>query len=156
MKKLLLILLFFPLLFTSCVNQEDEKNDKTIKESFSENVIVSFNVTSKNPELTSKKGTDVSTNEMITKTLLSGDKILFKDFQFTLDNKIEGALNFYSMKGKLMCNTPTELSVMNMPPDGSGATTYMPDDNIEFSAISLIKINSINFVISDIKFIATK
>ena len=156
MKKLLLSLLFLPLLFTSCVNQEDEKNDKTIKESFSENVIVGFNVTSKNPELTSKKGTDVSTNEMITKTLLSGDKILFKDFQFTLDNKIEGALNFYSMKGKLMCNTPTELSVMNMPPDGSGPTTYMPDDNIEFSAISLIKINSINFVISDIKVNATK
>ena len=31
MRKLLLILLFLPLLFTSCVNQEDEKNDKTIK-----------------------------------------------------------------------------------------------------------------------------
>ena len=89
---------------------------------------------------------------MITKTLLSGDKILFKDFQFTVDNKIEGALNFYSMKGKLMCNAPTKLSVMSMPPDGSGATTYIEGDNIEFSGISLIKINSINFVISDIKF----
>jgi|TARA_B100001964_G_C13726333_1_gene376851 hypothetical protein len=153
MKKLLLILLCLPLLF-SCVNDAQTKkiNKQNIKDSLSENVVIGFSVTSKNSKLTSKTGTDVSTSEMITKSVDSGDKILFKNFQFTLDNRIEGALNFYSNKGKLMCNIPTELSVMSMPPDGSGATIYKKGDNIEFSGISLIKINSINFVISDIRF----
>ena len=89
---------------------------------------------------------------MITKNIVSGDKILFKNTVFTLDNKIDGALNFYSRNEELICNAPTKLSVMSMPPDGSGKTNYTKDDNIKLSGISLIKINDINFVISDIQF----
>ena len=159
MKKILLItvgIIFFSVLIViikSPSNDEKEKkNNERIQDSFSENVVIGFNVTSKNSELTTKTGKDISTSEMITKSVDSGDKILFKNFQFTLDNSIEGALNFYSNKGKLMCNIPTELSVMSMPPDGSGATSYDKGDNIEFSGISLIKLNTINFVISDIRF----
>ena len=146
MKKLLLILLCLPLLFSSCVN-ETQKNK--IQDSITDTV-VSFGVTSKNPELTSKSGKDVSLNEMITINVKSGDKILFKTFYFTLDNKVDGALNFYSNKGSLMCNAPTKLSIMSMPPSGNGLKTYSAGDDFEISGMTLIKVNSINFVISDI------
>jgi hypothetical protein len=147
MKKLLLILLCLPLLFSSCVN-DSQNNTST---DFSSNAIISFSVTSKKSELTSSSGKDVSLNEMITINVQSNDNILFKDFNFTLDNKVDGALNFYSDNGKLVCNTPTKLSIMSMPPTGNGLTIYNKGDNIVITGTTLIKINSINFVISNIK-----
>jgi hypothetical protein len=147
MKKLLLILLCLPLLFSSCVN---DSQNKTSKDS-SSNAIISFSVTSKKSELTSSSGKDVSLNEMITINVQSNDNILFKDFNFTLDNKVDGALNFYTDNGNLMCNTPTNISLMSMPPTGNGLTTYNEGDNIVITGTTLIKINSINFVISNIK-----
>jgi hypothetical protein len=136
-----------PLLFSSCVN---DSQNKTSKDS-SSNAIISFSVTSKNPELTSSSGKDVSLNEMTTINVQSNDNILFKDFNFTLDNKVDGALNFYTDNGNLMCNTPTNISLMSMPPTGNGLTTYNEGDNIVITGTTLIKINSINFVISNIK-----
>ncbi len=146
MKKILLILLCLPLLFSSCAN-DSQKNK--IQDSITDTVI-SFSVTSKNSELTSKSGKDVSLNEMTTINVKSGDKILFKTFYFTLDNKVNGALNFYSNNGSLMCNAPSELSIMSMPPNGEGLNTYNAGDAFEISGMTLIKLNSINFVISDI------
>ena len=146
MKKLLLILLCLPLLFSSCVN-DSQKNK--IQDAITDTV-VSFGVTSKNSELTSKSGKDVSLNEMTTINVKSGDKILFKTFYFTLDNKVDGALNFYSDNGSLMCNAPTKLSIMSMPPNGDGLNTYSAGDDFEILGMTLIKVNSINFVISDI------
>ena len=147
MKKLLLILLCLPLLFVSCLN--DPQKNKS-KDSIADTVF-SFNVTSKNSELTSKSGKDVSLNEMTTINVKSGDKILFKNFNFTLENKVAGALNFYIDNGTLMCNAPTKLSTMSMPPNGNGLNTFRVGDNFEISAMTLIKVNSINFVISDFK-----
>ena len=147
MKQLLLILFCLPLLFGSCIN--DSQNN-TLKDSIS-NAIISFSVTSKNPELTSSSGKDVSLNEMTTINVQSNDNILFKDFNFTLDNKVDGALNFFSNKGSLMCNAPTKLSIMSMPPNGNGLKTYSAGDDFEISGMTLIKVNSINFVISNIK-----
>ncbi len=152
MKHFLFILFCF--LFFSCVNdQHAKKNNKEhITSAISEDIVLGFSVTSKNSQLTSKSGADVSINEMTTKNVDIGDNILFKNVQFTLDNRIEGAFNFYSSKGKLMCNVPAEVSVMSMPPNGNGPIMYKKGDDIEFSNMSLVKINSINFVISDIKF----
>lgn len=145
MKRELLILLSFTFLFVSCIN--DVKDNESTK-----NVVTSFSITSKNPELTSKNGTNISIDQMITKNIISGNKLLFKDVMFTLDHKlVENALNFSSKDGKLICNAPTELSVMSMPPTGNGATIYSKGDNFQLSGISLIKINGVNFVISDIK-----
>ena len=39
---------------------------------------------------------------------------------------------------------------MSMPPTSKGLTTYKEGDNIEIDGTTLIKVNSINFVISDI------
>ena len=147
MKKLLFILLCLPLLFNSCIN--DSQNN-TLKDSRS-NAIISFSVTSKNSDLTSSSGKDVSLNEMTTINIHTNDNILFKDFNFTLDNKVDGALNFYSNKGSLMCNAPTKLSTISMPPNGNGLKTYNTGDDFEISAMTLVKVNSTNFVISNIK-----
>ena len=147
MKKLLFILLLLPILFSSCVN--DSKNNIS-KDSVS-NAIISFSVTSKNSELTSSSGKDVSLNEMTTINVLSNDNILFKDFNFTLDNKVNGALNFYSKNGSLMCNAPTKLSTMSMPPNRNGLKTYNTGNDFEISEMTLIKVDTINFVISNIK-----
>ncbi len=146
MKKLLFILICLPLFFSSCTN-DSQKNKSQVTIS---DAIVSFNVTSKNPDLTSKSGKEVSLNEMKTIQVKSGDKILFKTYNFTLDKEIAGALNFYSNDGILMCNAPTKLFVMSMPPDGHGLTMYNAGDNFEISGMTLIKANEINFVISDI------
>jgi len=89
---------------------------------------------------------------MTTKNVESGDKILFKGYYFTLDTLVEEGFNFYSNNGKLMCNVPTTLSVMSMPPNENGLNTFSKGDNIEISGITLIKLDSINFVISDIIF----
>ena len=146
MKKLLL-LLCLPILLSSCLNDSQKnKNQDSITDT-----LFSFNVTSKNSELTSKSGKDVSLNEMTTINVKSGDKILFKAFNFTLDNKVDEALNFYLDNGTLMCNAPTNLSIMSMPPNGDGLNTFNAGENFEISGMTLIKVNSINFVISDFK-----
>ncbi len=147
MKKTLSILISLTLLFSSCNTKNKKAND-----SYSKKYVTSFSITSKNPALTSQKGTDVSLEQMTTKNIISGEKILFKNVEFTLDNQIENALNFSSTNGQLICNVPTKLSVMSMPPDGNGAIIYSKGDHFEVSGISLIKINDINFVISNIKF----
>lgn len=146
MKKTLLLLLCLTLLFSSCINDSQNKSKDS-----SSNTIISFSVTSKNSELTSNSGKDVSLNEMTTINIQSNDNILFKDFNFTLNNKVDGALNFYSKNGGLMCNAPTKLSIMSMPPNGNGLKTYSAGDDFEISGMTLIKVNSINFVISNIK-----
>ena len=146
MKKILLLLLSIPILFNACIN----KSEKNTYNNSPKNNIKSFNVTSKNPELTTKSGQNVSLDDMITKNIKTGDKILFKSFYFTLENKHDGAFNFYSKNGKLIFNTPIKLSIMSMPPTAKGLTTYKEGDNIEIDGTTLIKVNSINFVISDI------
>ena len=147
MKKIQPILICVTLLFYSCVNNSHKnKIQDSVKDGES-----SFSVTSKNFELTSKSGKDVSLNEMIKINIKSGDKIIFNTFYFTLDNKFKGALNFYSEDGKLMLNAPNSLSLMSMPPNGDGLSTYSAGDNFEISGTTLIKMNSINFVISDIQ-----
>ena len=148
MKKLLLILLCLPLLFTSCINDsQSNKIDEIIP-----NTVIGFSITSKNSELTSNSGRDVALNEMITMNIKTGDKILFKNFYFTLDNEVVGGFNFYSDKGGLKCTAPTKLSIMSMPPKGDGLITYNTGDIFEVSDMTLIKVNSINFVISNTTF----
>ncbi len=147
MKKLLIILPCF-LFFYACVNNTNNNNEKE----YSLEEITGFNITSKNSELNKKRGTEISLEEMTTKYIKSGGVVIFKEVCFTLDKTVEDALNFYSNNGKLMCNVPTQLSVMSMPPDGKGLVSYSRGDDIEISGTTLIKIDSVNFVISDITY----
>ncbi len=147
MKKFLIISLFVPILFSSCINDPQiNKPEETIKD-----IVVGFSVTSKNSEENAKSGKDLALNDMRTIKVKSGDKVLFKNFYFTLDNKVDGALNFFSKNGSLICKAPTKLSIMSMPPNGDGLVNYSAGENFEISAMTLIKIKSINFVITDFK-----
>ena len=148
MKKLLSLLLGLILFIFSCTNKN--KNNK-IDDNIS-NIVSSFNVTSKDSKLTSNSGEDVALNEMITINVKSGEKILFKNFYFTLNNEFAGGLNFFSEKGVLKCTAPTKLSIMSMPPNGDGLIGFNTGDIFEVKNMTLIKINSINFVISNINF----
>ncbi len=147
MRQLIIVIFCLSIFFISCINDAQQN---TSQNSTSDKIF-SFSVTSKNSSLTSKSGKDVALNDMITVDIESGDNIAFKNFNFTLDHKIEGALNFYSTNGILMLNTPTKLSIMSMPPSGNGLTNYNGGDDIEISGTTLIKLNSTNFVISNIK-----
>mgnify|MGYP001464842290 CR=1 FL=1 len=133
------LLILLSVLFSSCINNSTEEK------------IISYNVTSKKSQLSNKSGQAVSLDEMISISVQGGESIIFKNINFTLDNKIDEALNFYSENGKLMLLTPTELSTMNMPPDGNGITKHKAGENIEISGTTLIKVNSISFVISNIR-----
>ena len=62
------------------------------------------------------------------------------------------SINFQSENGIFKCNAPSELSVMSMPPDGNGATTYMEGEVFEISGTTLITIDSLRFVIFDIDY----
>ena len=145
MKKTLLIFLCLNFSFVSCLyDTKKSKNDVSINDN-----LFSFNVTSKDSDLTSNSGIDVSLNEMTTINIKSGDVVLFKKVYFTFNNQVDGALNFYIEDGNLMCNSPTNLSVMNMPPNGEGLKIYRAGDNFPIFGITLVKIRSTNFVISD-------
>ena len=137
------------LLFFSC-SEEKTKKQKNLQEVISQNKVVSFNISSKNNKATLKSGTDISMNEMKTIQIKSGQKILFKGLELTLDNKTDSALNFYSENGCLMFDIPFDLSVMSMPPDFNGAKIYSQGETIKLTGTSLIKTNYANFVISDI------
>ena len=123
MKKL--IILFLSIVLISCLNNSNK--DRTTNS----NKVVSFNVTSKNSKLTSKSGQDVSLNEMRTINVTIGEKTLFKNFYFTLENEVEGAFNFFSKNGNLMCTAPRKLSIMSMPPNGQGLNTYKAGENLK-------------------------
>ena len=145
MKKKIFILLSLSIIYSCTSNQKEEQLSE------SKILVSGFNITSKSSDLNQKSGTDISINDMTTKNVNNGDNIEFKSYKFTLDNNINDAFNFYSYNGVLMCNIPTNLSVMSMPPNGNGLVTYEKGDNIEIKGVTLIKLDSVNFVISDIR-----
>jgi hypothetical protein len=62
MKNILLLFISVSLLFTSCGNDSQKNNIKY----FNANTVISFSVTSKNSDLTSKSAKDISFDEMTT------------------------------------------------------------------------------------------
>tara|TARA_B100000401_G_C52753658_1_gene694503 strand:+ start:36 stop:488 length:453 start_codon:yes stop_codon:yes gene_type:complete len=145
MNKTILIFLCLNFSFVSCLyDTKNSKSEVSIKDN-----LFSFNVTSKDSDSSSNSGIDVSLNEMTTINIKSGDVVLFKKVNFTFNNHVDGALNFYVEDDNLMCSSPTNLSVMNMPPNGEGLKIYRAGDKFPIFGITLVKIRSTNFVISD-------
>ena len=143
----LIILVLLNLLF-SCTSDHSSRK-KVISSS---EKIIGFSVTSKNNNINKKKGKEVSLADMTTKNITSNNELRFKNVLFTLDNEKKEAINFYSKEGKLMCSAPINLSAMKMPPDAKGLTEYKSGENFEISGTTLIKFDSINFVISNIQY----
>ena len=153
MKKILLLIFCLPFIY-SCTEQSssNKKTERINKENYLKEV-KGFSIVSKNPKLSSKTGTGVAVNQMITKHLSSEETLVFKDYEFTFNIPKEGAVNFSSQQGKLMCETSFELSIKSMPPDSKGGKSYFVGDRFEVSPMTLITIGSTKFLIKDIKYI---
>jgi len=151
MKKILYIFICLPLFF-SCDDNKSNQDNVNVNEII-EKQLVGFSLTTKNTELTSESGTNVDISNMIVADVVKGSIIRFdyKNMDFTLDNTQEGALNFYSNNLELYCVASSEISTMSMPPNGNGLTTYNAGDDFEITGMTLIKVDTINFVISNIK-----
>ena len=152
MKKILLLIFCLPFIYSCTEHSSSNKKTERINKENSVKEIISFSIVSKNPELSSKTGTDVAVNQMITKHLSSEETLVFKDYEFTFNIPKEGALNFSSQEGKLMCETSFELSIKSMPPDGKGGKSYFGGDGFEVAPMTLITIGSTKFLIKDIKY----
>ena len=65
----------------------------------------------------------------------------------TLNNTIEGAINFSSRNDSIFCNAPTSLILMSMPPK-PGVRPAMIAANAEFyvTPMSLLKFESVNIM----------
>ena len=96
------------LLITSCTS-----NPKTEEEVMVETLIensLTLEFASKNPEV-KKEGTHVSASEMLHLSLTDNSQSDFVGKSLTLNNTIEGAINFSSRNDSIFCNAPNSLMI---------------------------------------------
>ncbi len=132
------------LLITSCTS-----NPKTQEEVMVETLVdnsLTLEFASKNPEV-KKEGTHVSASEMLHLSLTDNSQSDFVGKTLTLNNTIEGAINFSSRNDSIFCNAPTSLILMSMPPK-PGVRPAMIAANAEFyvTPMSLLKFESVNIM----------
>ena len=132
------------LLITSCTS-----NTKTEEEVMVETLVensLTLEFASKNPEV-KKEGTHVSASEMLHLSLTDNFQSDFVGKTLTLNNTIEGAINFSSRNDSIFCNAPTSLILMSMPPK-PGFSPAIIAANSEFyvTPMSLLKFDSVNIM----------
>ena len=132
------------LLINSC-NSNPKTEDEVMVETLVENSFT-LEFASKNPEV-KKEGTNVSASEMLHLSLTDHSQIDFVGKILTLNNNIDGAINFFSRNDSIFCNAPTSLILMSMPPK-PGVRPAMIDANTEFyvTPMSLLKFESVNIM----------
>ena len=132
------------LLITSCTS-----NPKTEEEVMVETLVensLTLEFASKNPEV-KKEGTHVSASEMLHLSLTDNSQSDFVGKTLTLNNTIEGAINFSSRNDSIFCNAPTSLILISMPPKPSVLPATIAA-NAEFyvTPMSLLKFESVNIM----------
>ena len=132
------------LLINSC-NSNPKTEDEVMVETLVENSFT-LEFASKNPEV-KKEGTNVSASEMLHLSLTDHSQIDFVGKILTLNNNIDGAINFFSRNDSIFCNAATSLILMSMPPK-PGVRPAMIDANTEFyvTPMSLLKFESVNIM----------
>ncbi len=132
------------LLITSCTTNT-KKEEVVVEDSSIENVLT-LEFASKNPDV-NKEGTAVMEQEMLHLSLTDNSQSDFVGQSLTLNNAIEGAINFSSRNDSIFCNAPISLMLMNMPPK-PGVRPAMIDANAEFyvAPMSLLKFESVNIM----------
>ena len=138
------------LLITSCTS-----NPKTEEEVMVETLVensLTLEFASKNPEV-KKEGTHVSASEMLHLSLTDNSQSDFVGKTLTLNNTIEGAINFSSRNDSIFCNAPTSLILMSMPPK-PGVLPATIGANAEFyiAPMSLLKFESVNIMFVGVDF----
>jgi len=132
------------LLITSCTS-----NPKTDEEVMVETLVensLTLEFASKIPEV-KKEGTHVSTSEMMHLSLTDNSQSDFVGKSLTLNNTIEGAINFSSRNDSIFCNAPTSLILMSMPPKpGVRPATIAANAEFYVTPMSLLKFESVNIM----------
>ena len=132
------------LLITSCTS-----NPKTEEEVMVETLVensLTLEFASKNPEV-KKEGTHVSASEMLYLSLTDNSQSDFVGKSLTLNNTIEGAINFSSRNDSIFCNAPTSLILMSMPPKpGVLPATIAANAEFYVTPMSLLKFESVNIM----------
>ena len=132
------------LLITSCTS-----NPKTEEEVMVETLVensLTLEFASKNPEV-KKEGTHVSASEMLHLSLTDNSQSDFVGKSLTLNNTIEGAINFSSRNDSIFCNAPTSLILMSMPPKpGVLPATIAANAEFYVTPMSLFKFESVNIM----------
>ena len=132
------------LLITSCTS-----NPKTEEEVMVETLVensLTLEFASKNPEV-KKEGTHVSASEMLHLSLTDNSQSDFVGKSLTLNNTIEGAINFSSRNDSIFCNAPISLILMSMPPKpGVLPATIAANAEFYVTPMSLFKFESVNIM----------
>ena len=132
------------LLIISC-----SSNPKTEEEVMVETLVensLTLEFASKNPEV-KKEGTHVSASEMLHLSLTDNSQSYFVGKSLTLNNTIEGAINFSSRNDSIFCNAPTSLILMSMPPKpGVLPSTIAANAEFYIVPMSLLKFESVNIM----------
>jgi len=132
------------LLITSCTS-----NPKTEEEVMVETLVensLTLEFASKNPEV-KKEGTHVGASEMLHLYLTDNSQSDFAGKSLTLNNTIEGAINFYTRNDSVFFNAPSPLVLMSMPPK-PGVRPAMIESEKEFfvNPMSLLKFEDVNIM----------
>jgi len=132
------------LLITSCTSNPKTEEEVVVETLVEHSLTLEF--ASKNPE-DKKEGTHVSASEMLHLSLTDNSQSDFVGKSITLNNTIEGAINFSSRNDSIFCNAPTSLMLMSMPPK-AGVRPATIAANAEFYVIpmSLLKFESVNIM----------
>jgi hypothetical protein len=132
------------LLITSCTSNPKTEDVVMVKTLDENSLTLEF--ASKNPEVKTE-GTHVGASEMLHLYLSDNSQSDFVGKSLTLNNTIEGAINFYTRNDSVFCNAPNSLILMSMPPK-PGVRPAMIAVNAEFyiTPMSLLKFESVNIM----------
>ena len=132
------------LLIISC-NSNTKTEEEVMAETLAESSLT-LEFVSKNPEV-KKEGTHVSASEMLHLYLTDNSQSDFVGKSLTLNNTIEGAINFYTSNDSVFCNAPNSLILMSMPPK-PGIRPAMIDSMSDFyiAPMSLLKFEAVNIM----------
>ena len=132
------------LLITSCTSNPKTEEDVMVETLVENSLTLEF--ASKNPEV-KKEGTHVSASEMLHLSLTDNSQSDFVGKSLTLNNTIEGAINFSSRNDSIFCNAPTSLILMSMPPKpGVLPSTIAANAEFYVTPMSLLKFESVNIM----------
>ena len=132
------------LLITSCTSNTKTEEELMV-ETLDENSLT-LEFASKNPEV-KKEGTHVSASEMLYLSLTDNSQSDFVGKSLTLNNTIEGAINFSSRNDSIFCNAPTSLILIRMPPKpGVLPATIAANAEFYVTPMSLLKFESVNIM----------
>ena len=139
-----LLFLYAILLSTSCISNLKTEEEGVVKTIVENSLTLEF--AAKNTEV-KEEGTHVSTSEMLHLSLTDNSKSNFVGKSLTLNNTIEGAINFYTRNDSVFCNSPNSLILMSMPPiPGIRPAKIAANAEFHVAPMTLLKFNSVNIM----------